>query len=174
MYRCTERWQANSYLAWLDNIRQKKAGRSSVGNNMIASFQLPLDFCNQLTRRLVRRWKKGRDILVQTAVVLNPVSEVWSLWMDWKQGGKKKKKLSWLLIISLWQQLCRWQSPELQPQLSPAPPSARMMCCSCLNHSDVCRKEEKKIIKCQSPKATQLISWAKQNKFFKNILLWPC
>lgn len=91
MYRCTERWQANSYLAWLDNIRQKKAGRSSVGNNMIASFQLPLDFCNQLTRRLVRRWKKGRDILVQTAVVLNPVSEVWSLWMDWKQGGKKKK-----------------------------------------------------------------------------------
>lgn len=67
------------------------------------------------------------------------ILKVWSSGMD---GSMKKSSAGWW-IISVWQWLCRWQSPKLQPQPIPAPLATRMMNCSCLNHSSVCRLEEK-------------------------------
>lgn len=59
-------------------------------------------------------------------------------------SGWGGESLSSLSVISVWQQLCRQQNPELQPQPSLKPLSARMLCCSCLNHSGAWRLKGKK------------------------------
>lgn len=48
-----KRRQANPYLAWLDNIRQQKAGQGSVGNNTVTSH-LWTDAMNPLQSEKVR------------------------------------------------------------------------------------------------------------------------